>query len=175
MSNRNWGVKYRAIAAKPATGGVSRRTLVIGMTAAAGGGAVAWSLLGSSQPAHAETITVWASPDCGCCTGWISYMRGEGYRVIVNNVGDPVPIKISLGIPRALHSCHTAKIGNYIIEGPVPVAAVAKLLEQRPELKGIALPGMPEGSPGMPGISGVYRVFGFSADGSTRPFADVRV
>lgn len=174
MSKRN---KYSATASvKPTARGVSRRTLVISMTAAAGGGgAFVWSLLGSSEPAHAETITVWASPDCGCCTGWISYMRGKGYRVVVNNVGDPVPIKISLGIPRALHSCHTAKIGNYIVEGPVPVAAVAKLLEERPELKGIALPGMPEGSPGMPGVSGVYRVFGFSANGSSRPFADVRV
>ena len=160
---------------KPAAWGVSRRTLVIGMAAAAGGGALGWSLLGSSEPVHAETITAWASPDCGCCTGWISYMRGKGYRVIVNNVDDPAPIKVSLGIPRALHSCHTAKIGNYIIEGPVPVAAIAKLLEERPELKGIALPGMPEGSPGMPGVSGVYRIFGFSANGSTRPFADVRV
>ena len=175
MSNRNWGVKYRAIAAKPATGGVSRRTLVIGMTAAAGGGALPGACLARrnrrmqklSRYGHRRTAA--AAPD------GFPICAAEGYRVIVNNVGDPVPIKISLGIPRALHSCHTAKIGNYIVEGPVPVAAVAKLLEQRPELKGIALPGMPEGSPGMPGISGVYRVFGFSADGSTRPFADVRV
>ena len=111
MSNRNFET-LNTVAAKPATHGISRRTLVISMAAAAGGGAFVWSLFGSSEPVHAETITVWASPDCGCCTGWISYMRDKGYRVIVNNVGDPVPIKTSLGIPRALYSCHTAKIGE---------------------------------------------------------------
>jgi hypothetical protein len=73
-----------------------------------------------------------------------------------------------------LYSCHTAKIGNYIVEGHVPAAAVAKLLEQQPEIKGIALPGMPSGSPGMDGPPGVYRVIGFSADGSTRRFIDAR-
>jgi hypothetical protein len=101
-------------------------------------------------------------------------MRRRGYRLKVNNVSDPDAIKRSLGVPGALYSCHTAKIGNYIVEGHVPEAAVAKLLEQQPAIKGIALPGMPSGSPGMDGPPGVYRVIAFSADGSTRRFIDAR-
>lgn len=162
------------IAAKRTTGGVSRRALMIGVAVAAGAGALGWSLLGLSEVADARTITVWKSSTCGCCGVWVAYMRGKGYRVNVNNVNDPDSIKRSLGIPGGLYSCHTAKIGNYIIEGHVPAAAVAKLLVQQPDLKGIALPGMPSGSPGMDGPQGVYRVFAFSADGSTRRFIDAR-
>lgn len=169
------GNRATDVAAKSGRGSVSRRTLTIGLAVAAGGGALVWSLFGSSEPANAETITVWKSSTCACCAGWVSYMRGKGYRVIVNNVADPSSIKIGFGIPDALHSCHTAKIGNYVVEGHVPAAAVAKLLERRPELKGIALPGMPSGSPGMDGTPGVYHIVGFSADGSTRHFIDAGV
>ena len=160
--------------AKRATGGVSRRTLMFGAVVAAGGGAIGWSLLGSSEPANAQTITVWKSSTCGCCGEWTSYMRRRGYRVIVNNVSDPDSIKRSFGIPGALYSCHTSKIGNYLVEGHVPEAAVAKLLEEQPEIKGIALPGMPSESPGMDGPPGVYRVIAFSADGGARRFMDAR-
>jgi hypothetical protein len=160
--------------AKHAAWGISRRALMVGLAGAAGAGALGWSLLGSSEPADAQTITVWKSSTCGCCGVWVAYMRGKGYRVNVNDVNDPDSIKRSLGIPSGLYSCHTAKIGDYIVEGHVPAAAVAKLLEQQPEIKGIALPGMPSGSPGMDGPPGVYRVIGFSADGSTRRFIDAR-
>lgn len=159
---------------KRAAGGISRRALVISLAGAAGASAFGWSLLGSSEPADAQTITVWKSSTCGCCGVWVAYMRGKGYRVNVNNVSDPDSIKRSFGIPSGLYSCHTAKIGNYIVEGHVPAAAVATLLEQQPELKGIALPGMPSGSPGMDGPPGVYRIIGFSADGSTHRFIDAR-
>jgi hypothetical protein len=172
MSKRN---KLPAtMAAKHATGGISRRALMIGLAVAAGGGALVWSLLGSSEPADANTITVWKSSTCGCCGVWVPYMRSKGYRVDVNNVNDPDSIKRSFGIPYALYACHTAKIGGYIIEGHVPAAAVVKLLEQQPEIKGIALPGMPAGSPGMDGPPGVYRVMAFSADGNIRRFIDAR-
>lgn len=160
---------------KAAKSGISRRSLLIGVTIVAGGGALGWSLLGSTEPARAGTITVWKSPTCGCCTGWVSYMRGKGYRLNVTSVADTVPTKVGLGIPDALHSCHTSKIDDYIIEGHVPARAIEKLLAERPTLKGIALPGMPEGSPGMDGYSGIYRVVGFTADGRTRRFADVGV
>jgi len=102
-------------------------------------------------------------------------MRGKGYRVDVAGVADTVRTKIELGIPEALHSCHTSKIGDYIIEGHVPAGAIDKLLAERPALKGIALPGMPNGSPGMVGYSGIYDVVGFTADGNTRRFAEVGV
>jgi len=159
---------------KRVAGGISRRALVIGLGGVAGVGALGWSLLGSSEPANAQTITVWKSSTCGCCGEWVSYMRRRGYRVNVNNVSDPDSIKRSLGIPSGLYSCHTAKIGNYIVEGHVPEAAVAKLLEQQPEIKGIALPGMPSGSPGMDGPPGVYRVIAFSAEGRTQRYIDAR-
>jgi hypothetical protein len=161
--------------AKSARSGVSRRTLLIGAPVVAGGGALAWSLLGSTESASAGTITVWKSPTCKCCTAWVSYMRGKGYRVDVAGVADTVRTKIALGIPEALHSCHTSKIGDYIIEGHVPAGAIDKLLAERPALKGIALPGMPNGSPGMVGYSGIYDVVGFTADGNTRRFAEVGV
>lgn len=159
---------------KAAAGGVSRRAIVIGLAGAAGAGALGWSLFGSSEPAGAQTITVWKSSTCGCCGEWASYMRGRGYRVNVKNVSDPDSIKRSFGIPSALYSCHTAKIGNYLVEGHVPEAAVAKLLELQPDIKGIALPGMPAGSPGMDGPPGTYRIIAFSTDGSIRRFVDAR-
>ncbi len=162
------------LATKRATGGISRRALMIGLGGTAGVGALGWSLLGSSGPADAQAITVWKSSTCGCCGEWVSYMRRRGYRVSVNNVSDPDAIKRSFGVPTGLYSCHTAKIGNYLIEGHVPEAAVAKLLEQQPEIKGIALPGMPSGSPGMDGPQGVYRVIAFSADGRTQRYIDAR-
>ena len=152
--------------------GVSRRTLLIGAAVLAGGVALlAWTWLGSTEPARAETIKVWASPTCGCCTEWVAYMRRKGYRVTVNSVADTVPTKVGFGIPEALWSCHTSKVGDYIVEGLVPEPAIAKLLSEHPDLKGIALPGMPNGAPGMEmaGVSGVYRVFGFTARGTYPP------
>ena len=164
-----------AMTPKSANAGLPGKALMLGLAIIAGSTASALIYFGSSSTANAGTITVWKSNTCGCCAGWVAYMRDKGYRVTVNNVVDPVPIKIKLGIPDPLHSCHTAKVGNYIVEGHVPVAAVAKLLEQRPELKGIALPGMPAGSPGMNGTPGIYRILGFSPDGNTYGFAAVGI
>jgi hypothetical protein len=154
---------------------VSRRALMIGLAVAAGGGALGWSLLGSSQPANANAITVWKSPTCGCCGGWVAYMRRKGYDVVVNELADPNVVKERFNIPGVLYSCHTAKVGDYIVEGHVPEAAVAKLIAERPKLKGIALPGMPEGSPGMDGAPGIYRVVGFTETGRISSFAAVGV
>lgn len=167
--------KERMLPLRPqSSGGISRRALMIGLGVAGAGAALAWGVLGSLEPADANTITVWKSSTCGCCGEWATYMRGRGYRVNVKNVNDPDSIKRSFGIPSAMYSCHTAKIGNYLVEGHVPASAVAKLLEEQPDLKGIALPGMPQGSPGMDGPPGVYRVIGFTADRSTRRFMDAR-
>jgi hypothetical protein len=155
--------------------GLSRRALLLGLTVVGSGGALAWSMLASTQPAKADTITVWKSPTCSCCGGWVAYMRSKGYQVAVNLVDDPDAIKASFGVPAAVYSCHTAKIGDYLVEGHVPESAVAKLLAERPDLKGIALPGMPEGAPGMGGIPGIYGVVGFATNGQIRRFAQVGV
>ena len=154
---------------------LSRRSLLLGSVAIGSGGVFAWSVLGAAPPAKAGTITVWKSPTCGCCGGWVEYMRGKGYQVGVNLVADPDLIKAQLGVPEALYSCHTARVDGYLIEGHVPEAAVAKLLAERPNLKGIALPGMQQGSPGMDGIPGIFRIVGFDADGRIHRFAEVGV
>lgn len=101
--------------------------------------------------ADAATMTVYKSPACGCCGEWIAYMRRNGFSVRVEEVEDVWPVKSRLGVDEALWSCHTATLGNYVIEGHVTMAAIRKLLDERPDVRGIALPGMPQGSPGMSG------------------------
>ena len=162
----------RATSGKP---GLSRRALLLGSVVVGSGGIVAWSVAGLTQSAKARTITVWKSPTCGCCGEWATYMRDKGYQVSVNSEANLDAIKVKFGVPKALYSCHTAKIDDYLIEGHVPEGAIAKLLAERPSLKGIALPGMPEGSPGMNGTPGIYRVFGFDANGQISRFAEVGV
>jgi len=102
-------------------------------------------------------------------------MRAKGYSVAVRYVDDMSPVKAKLDIPERLRSCHTAQIDDYLIEGHVPAPAVAKLIDKRPALKGIALPGMPVGPPGLGGNPGVYHVVGFTPEGRTSRFADVRI
>ncbi len=99
-----------------------------------------------------EKIVVYKSPDCGCCVKWISYMKGQGFEVEEINKEDSSSIKNEYSIPNELQSCHTAVVGGYFVEGHVPVEAVNKLLEERPDIDGIGLAGMPSGSPGMPGL-----------------------
>ena len=97
-----------------------------------------------------STITVWKSASCGCCQQWVDYLQDEGFEVIAHNVEDVVSIKQKLGITNpAIYSCHTAKVGGYIIEGHVPASDIRRLLNERPKLMGLAAPGMPQMSPGM--------------------------
>lgn len=98
-----------------------------------------------------KEATVWKSPSCGCCTGWIKHLEGNGYKVKTVDIEDVDPIKDQFGVPKALRSCHTAKIDGYVVEGHVPADAIDKLLKQRPKVGGLASPGMPGGSPGMEG------------------------
>lgn len=97
-------------------------------------------------------------------------MRKLGYKVDVNDLGDVGPKKIALGVPEELWSCHTSVIGDYVIEGHVPEAAIVKLLKEQPDVRGLALPGMEPGSPGMDGTPGVYRVLAFDRTGRSRLF-----
>lgn len=155
--------------------GVSRRAMLIGLAFAGTAGALASPALGSASSADAQTVDVWKSPTCGCCGGWVAYMRGKGYRVNVTLVDDPDSVKAAFGVPEALYSCHTAKIGDYLVEGHVPEAAIAKLMTERPKLKGVALPGMPQGAPGMDGVPGTYDVVSFDASGNVRHFMTLGV
>jgi len=97
------------------------------------------------------TATVFLSPTCGCCHGYVEHLRQRGVRVETVEMMDVSPKKRALGIPMEMWSCHTTVIGNYVIEGHVPFEAVEKLLVEKPDIDGIALPGMPTGVPGMPG------------------------
>lgn len=101
--------------------------------------------------ANSVVATVYKSPTCGCCGVYTSYMKKEGYSVVAKNVQDMSVIKRDLGVPYELESCHTMEIGGYVVEGHVPEEAIAKLLAEKPDTKGIGMPGMPSGSPGMPG------------------------
>ena len=94
-------------------------------------------------------ITVFKSPSCGCCGKWVEYMRSHGFTVATRDMEDLEAIKKMAGVPDGLQSCHTATVGGYVVEGHVPVEAVRRLLRERPKTRGIAVPGMPAGSPGM--------------------------
>lgn len=91
-------------------------------------------------------MVVTKDPSCGCCERWVIHLRGTGFTVTDGLVN---PLKIRLGVSRELASCHTAQIGGYVIEGHVPAGAIKRLLAERPEGTGLAVPGMPVGSPGM--------------------------
>jgi len=100
---------------------------------------------------NSVVATVYKSPSCGCCGVWASYMKKEGYEVETKNIQDMSAIKQELGVPYELESCHTAEVGGYVVEGHIPNEAIQKLLVEKPDIKGIGMPGMPSGSPGMPG------------------------
>ncbi len=113
---------------------------------------------GMTGMAHAEshldmaghdTMHVTKSPTCGCCGAWVALARKEGYDVAVTDTDDVTLAKMDAGVPEQMWACHTAMIGGYVVEGHVPFAALTKLLEERPAITGIAVPGMPAGSPGM--------------------------
>ena len=91
-------------------------------------------------------------PSCGCCGAWAQHLTRAGFPVRVAETANLNAVKRRLGVPDDLFSCHTAEVGGYVVEGHVPVGVLNKLLAERPKIKGISLPGMPDGSPGMTGI-----------------------
>jgi hypothetical protein len=97
------------------------------------------------------TIEVWKSASCGCCIEWVRYLEANGFTVRAHNVDEPAVFRSKLGIPDQLGSCHTAAIGGYALEGHVPVREIRRLLLERPNAVGLAVPAMPIGSPGMDG------------------------
>ena len=119
------------------------------------------------------TITVWKSASCGCCQRWVDYLQDDGFEVIAHNVDDVVSIKQKLGITDpALYSCHTAKVGGYIIESHVPASDIRRLLSERSKLMGLTAPGMPQMSPGMFSIEPKgYDVVQFNAKQETGVFS----
>ena len=97
------------------------------------------------------TVEVWKSASCGCCIEWVRHLEANGFHVRANDVEEPASHRRKLGIPDHLGSCHTAAIGGYALEGHVPVREIRRLLAERPQAIGLAVPAMPVGSPGMDG------------------------
>ena len=119
-------------------------------------------------------VEVYKSPTCGCCSKWVDHLRDAGFEVRTTEMRDLADLKASHGIPRHLESCHTALVAGYVLEGHVPATDIQRLLLERPAVRGLAVPGMPIGSPGMelPGRKAEpYEVVAFDDAGRTEVFA----
>lgn len=122
---------------------VNRRLVTAGLSALALAAAL------RASDARETAITVSKDPNCGCCNGWVEYLIAAGFTVDVRNTNEINRVKARLGVPADLASCHTAEIAGYVVEGHVPASAIRKLLDEKPAGRGLAVPGMPIGSPGM--------------------------
>jgi hypothetical protein len=123
--------------------------------------------------ANLPLVGVYKSPTCGCCESWVEHMRSAGFPVEVRALEDLGAIKAEVGVPAGQGSCHTARVGDYFVEGHVPADDVKRLLAEKPDVRGLTVPGMPLGSPGMEqgGVQEAYDVLVVARDGSTSVFA----
>lgn len=147
---------------------MQRRTLLRAMAAASAAALSTATLAQTGAP----RLEVWKDPNCGCCKDWIAHMQASGFAVKTYESGNTAA-RARLGLPQKLGSCHTALVSGYVVEGHVPAREVQRLLRERPDALGLAVPGMPVGSPGMDGPE--YRgrkdrfdVLLVNRDGSTR-------
>lgn len=119
-------------------------------------------------------VLVYKTPTCGCCNGWIEHLRAAGFTVDARNTTDLMTVKMDAGVPTPMMSCHTSLVDGYVIEGHVPAEQLKRLLAERPDLAGIAVPGMPAGSPGMESRNPQpYQVLSFDNEGNAAVFADI--
>ena len=131
----------------------------------------------SGAAGEPEQVTVWKTPSCGCCKEWVAHLRQQGFNVVTQDVNDTAPIRQKLGLPAKFGSCHTAQVGGYVLEGHVPAREVKRLLREKPAAIGLAVPGMPIGSPGMEmgddmaGMRDAFDVVLVSRNGSSRVYA----
>ena len=135
-------------------------------------GAAVSPVVALTATAATNTVEVYHDPACGCCVNWIRYMQAQGYVVTAHEDSSMATVKARLGVPPDAASCHTARIGGYVIEGHVPVQDIRRLLDEHPDARGLAAPGMPMGSPGMEmGAPERYDVLLIGRDGSSQVFA----
>lgn len=144
------------------------------LTGAAALGLAASGLVQAQVAPAATGIEVWKDPNCGCCQDWISHLEQNGFKAKVFETGNNA-VRARLGMPQQLGSCHTALVQGYVIEGHVPAQDIQRLLKEKPQALGLAVPGMPIGSPGMDGPAyggrrDRYEVLLVLKDGSTRVF-----
>ena len=121
-------------------------------------------LLPSKTWAAWPLVTVHKDPTCGCCGGWIAHLEVHGFQTKTIETTTINRVKARLGVPFDLWACHTAEVGNYLIEGHVPASSIQRVLTERPTAKGLAVPGMPSGSPGMTGDYEEYDVILYGTD-----------
>ncbi len=134
--------------------------------------------LAAEAPAAAgqelPTVLVYKTATCGCCNGWIEHLEAAGFTVDARDTRDLMVVKRDAGVPTQLSSCHTAIVDGYVVEGHIPAEHVKSLLADRPDVAGIAVPGMPIGSPGMEGANPQpYQVYSFTRDGQAAVYAEV--
>lgn len=157
---------------------MKKNVLVLALFTLAAAGAVLALVRAQQESTTAESVVVYKTPTCGCCGIWVEHLRAHGFTVVAHDVSpdELTVIAREAGVAPELRSCHTAKVGDYAIEGHVPAADIARLLRERPEVAGIAVPGMPVGSPGMEmgDRRDPYNVVAFARDGRRSVFAQYR-
>lgn len=168
-------VAESAGSAASAADGASATAPVPAAAASASGATVdAASGLAADAGGALPMVTVRKHPTCGCCSVWIDHLREAGFPVAAHDVEDMAAVKDAAGVPQAMGSCHTAEVAGYFIEGHVPASDIARLLRERPSARGLAVPGMPVGSPGMEHPQGIvhpYQVLLVQEDGNAREFS----
>lgn len=148
---------------------MSRRAWV--GTAAAAAGLLLLPRFLRAMPAGTPMV-VYKDPNCGCCKNWVEIMKQNGFEVSVRDTADMAAIKARYLVPAKAHSCHTAIVGGYVVEGHVPADLIRKALAEKPPVAGLAVPGMPMGSPGMEGArKDAYDVLTFDRNGKTAVYA----
>jgi hypothetical protein len=144
---------------------ISRRKMLLVMSMVA---SASFRIRGQQSP----KVDIYKDPTCGCCALWVAHMKAQGFVTTVSDVRDIAAVKTKYHVPNQLRSCHTALVGGYVLEGHVPATDVHRLLKQRPTVVGLAVPGMPVGSPGMEGPNGrPYDVLTFDAAGKTTVYS----
>jgi hypothetical protein len=143
------------------------------------GACLSASPLAQTKPTAGPALSVFKTPTCGCCSKWVDHMKKAGFQVTVTDMPQQSldNVKVKHKVPKAAHSCHTAVVEGYAIEGHVPATEVKRLLKEKGKVAGIAVPGMPLGSPGME-VSGMtaqpYDVLSFDAQGKTKVYATIK-
>jgi hypothetical protein len=132
--------------------------------------------MAAQRPAASGTVVdVYKTPTCGCCSQWVEHLKQNGFQVKTTNLDDLTALKAKHRVPARAQSCHTALVGGYVVEGHVPASDVQRLLKEKPQVAGIAVAGMPIGSPGMevPGVKPqFFQVMAFGKDGALKVFAE---
>lgn len=147
---------------------LSRRDWLRSSALGAAGVLVSRKFVGAETP---PVVAVYKDPGCECCARWVKHLGANGFVTTVRDTPDMASVKKTMGVPDALQSCHTAVVDRYVIEGHVPADVIKKLLAEKPAVMGLAVPGMPMGSPGMEGSPRqAYNVVAFERDGKSRVY-----